>query len=156
MSESTSSITEKDLKVFVDVSCRYFEKVAKDKPLLRDPVIEFHKPEFLDYTGSIEISGRSKGNIYLTMPREMVVRLLELHGENEVSDGSLYDLVGEIASTISSNAREHFGSQLKISVPRALGPEEAADKSFSNVRFVLPIEWRDEEAFLVIALEEKF
>ena len=63
------------------------------------------------------------------------------------------DAVGEIASMISSNAREHFGPRLEISVPRSLAGGEPEGLALAPTRFVLPIGWDDQEAFLVIALE---
>ncbi len=146
-------LSEAELNYFVDANCRFFDKVAPGQLVLKDPSIEFSDPVFLDYTGMIEITGRPFGNVYLTMPRAMVVNLTQTMGEQEASDATLRDAVGEIASMISSNAREHFGSRLGISVPRSLAGEEPAGLALAPTRFVLPIGWKDEEAFLVIALE---
>ena len=142
-----------ELNFFVVANCRFFEKVAPDQLVLRNASLDLSTPVFLDYTGLIEITGQHRGNVYLTMPRDMVVSLTRAMGEEETSDETLRDAVGEIASMISSNAREHFGPRLGISVPRSLIGEESAGLHLAPMRFVLPMGLRDEEAFLVIALE---
>ena len=146
-------LSEAELKYFVDANCRFFEKVAPDQLVLKDPFIEFSEPVFLDFTGLIEITGGHSGSVYLTMPRAMVLSLTRVMGEQETSEETLRDAVGEIASMISSNAREQFGPRLGISVPRSLVGSEPAGLPLAPTRFVLPIGWQDEEAFLVIALE---
>ena len=146
-------LTEDELNFFVDANCRFFEKVAPAQIVLKDPSIEFADPTFLDYTGLIGITGRHRGNVYLTMPRAMVVTLTRAMGERDDSEETLRDAVGEIASMISSNAREHFGPRLEISVPRSLARDESDCLALAPTRFVLPIGWEDQEAFLVIALE---
>ena len=146
-------LTEEELNFFVDANCRFFEKVAPAQIVLKDPSIEFADPTFLDYTGLIGITGRHRGNVYLTMPRAMVATLTRAMGEHDASEETLRDAVGEIASMISSNAREHFGPRLEISVPRSLAGGEPEGLALAPTRFVLPIGWDDQEAFLVIALE---
>ena len=47
----------------------------------------------------------------------MVEELMMLVGEHEHSDEFCADFVGEIANTISGNARERLGSGFMISVP---------------------------------------
>lgn len=152
-STAAAPLSEEELKYFVDANCRFFDKVAPHQLILKDPSIEFSEPLFLDYTGLIEITGRPSGNVYLTMPRAMVLTLTRAMGESETSEETLRDAVGEVASMISSNAREQFGPRLQISVPRSLVGDESAGVAMAPTRFVLPIAWQDEEAFLVIALE---
>ena len=119
-----TTLTEEELNFFVDANCRFFEKVVPAQIVLKDPSIEFADPTFLDYTGLIGITGRHRGNVYLTMPRAMVAALTRAMGERDESEATLRDAVGEIASMISSNAREHFGPRLEISVPRSLAGSE--------------------------------
>ncbi len=152
-SPDPGALSEAELHYFVDANSRFFDKVAPNQLVLKDPSIEFSDPVFLDYTGLIEITGRHRGNVYLTMPRAMVITLTRAMGEQETSDETLRDAVGEITSIISSNAREQFGPRLGISVPRSLAGDEPADVTLAPTRFVLPIGWHDEEAFLVIAIE---
>ena len=153
MNTAPAILSESELNFFVDANCRFFEKVAPNQLVLKDPSIEFSEPVFLDFTGLIEITGRHRGNVYLTMPRAMAVTLTQAMGEHETSEETLRDAVGEVASMISSNAREHFGPKLEISVPRSLSGTDSSGLDLAPTRFVLPIGWKDEEAFLVIALE---
>ena len=148
-----ATLTEEELNFFVDANCRFFEKVAPAQIVLKDPSIEFADPTFLDYTGLIAITGRHRGNVYLTMPRAMVAALTRAMGERDESEATLRDAVGEIASMISSNAREYFGPRLEISVPRSLASGEPDGLALAPTRFVLPIGWEDQQAFLVIALD---
>ena len=150
---ASTMLTEDELNFFVDANCRFFEKIVPDQIVLKDPSIEFAEPRFLDYTGVIEVGGRHSGNVYLTMPRALVVTLTRAMGERDDSEETLRDAVGEMASMISSNAREHFGPRLEVSVPRSLVGEEPGSFVLAPTRFVLPIGWQDQEAFLVIALE---
>ena len=70
-----------------------------------------------DFTGVIGISGERQGCVYFTAHRDLLRQLLLHVGEADVSDNNLCDLVGEIANTISGNARRHFGPNFMISVP---------------------------------------
>ena len=153
MNDTPAVLSESELNFFVDANCRFFDKVAPNQLVLKDPSIEFSEPVVLDFTGLIEITGRHRGNVYLTMPRAMAITLTQAMGEYEASEETLRDAVGEVASMISSNAREHFGPRLGVSVPRSLSGTTAVDFPLAPTRFVLPIGWKDQEAFLVIALE---
>ena len=70
------------------------------------------KSKTLDYTGIITLSGDYK-DVYFTAPRFMLVDLLTNMSETNVSEINLLDIVGEIANTISGNARKHFGKGLE-------------------------------------------
>jgi chemotaxis protein CheX len=71
-----------------------------------------------------------------------------------MSHENLCDLVGEIANTLSGNARRDFGHQFKISVPSVVTGRGTAR---SNIRprarpIVIPIDWRNYHARLVVCL----
>jgi chemotaxis protein CheX len=63
------------------------------------------------------------------------------------------DLVGEVANTISGNARRDFGRDFVISVPSVLSGErpEIPQKPGSR-SFVIPINWRSHSAKLIVSL----
>jgi chemotaxis protein CheX len=145
-------VTDSDLNLFVGIVINYFQKVARQKPHLRDPVIEFRPPHFLDYSGFIRVSGSNEGCIYITMPSDFVTDVLQRIGETQIDDSLRRDLVGEMASTIASNAREQFGHQLQISVPETIQDGEMPSFAIPSTRFMLPIEWNDQLAYLGIAL----
>jgi len=63
------------------------------------------------------------------------------------------DLVGEVANTISGNARRDFGGDFVISVPSVLSGEPQAIAPKSGTRsFIIPINWRSHSAKLVVSL----
>ena len=74
-------------------------------------------------------------------------------GESDISDGNLSDLVGEIANTISGNARRHFGPNFMISVPVVVDGNARAIQVPRNVKaYILPLRWHKLEAALVVSL----
>src|SRR5258708_21296384 len=75
------------------------------------------KPEISDYTGVIQISGKRTGLVAFTAPKSMLSVMLMRMQETDMSHENLCDLVGEIANTLSGNARRDFGHQFQISVP---------------------------------------
>jgi chemotaxis protein CheX len=106
-----------------------------------------------DYTGVIDISGKREGIVYFTAPRAMLTVLLMKMQETEYSHETMRDLVGEVANTISGNARRDFGRDFVISVPSVLSGEDAAIPVAAQIRpFVIPINWRSHSAKLVVAL----
>jgi chemotaxis protein CheX len=64
------------------------------------------------------------------------------------------DLVGEVANTISGNARRDFGREFVISVPCVLTGEKRPELPVKpGMRsFIIPINWRSHSAKLVVSL----
>lgn len=145
-------MTDKDLKVFIDIICHYFEKTTRNAPELKEPVIELNQFRLLDYTGFIKISGNNQGWVYISMPKGMLLDVLNCMGESLSDRSILLDSVGEIVSIITSNAREHFGTQFQISVPVTSAGNENAPISHEMPRFLLPFSWREHQAYVGIAL----
>jgi len=108
-----------------------------------------------EYTGVITISGRREGVVYFTAPKAMLTVLLMKMQENDFSHENMRDLVGEVANTISGNARRDFGNEFVISVPNVLTGERADPPPLvSGARsFVIPINWRSHSAKLVVSLK---
>jgi chemotaxis protein CheX len=64
------------------------------------------------------------------------------------------DLVGEVANTISGNARRDFGRDFVISVPSVMANEGGRFRPPGHGRpFVIPINWRSHSAKLIVCLE---
>ena len=73
---------------------------------------------------------------------------------DDVSTEDLKDLVGEVANTVSGNLRKSFGSDFQISVPIVVeGPAKDIKMPKDIDTYVLPINWREYESFLVVCLE---
>jgi chemotaxis protein CheX len=145
-------MSDSDLKMFIDIVTHYFSTVVGEPPALDDPVIEFTAPKLLDYSGFIQISGSDDGCVYITVARDFAAAFLRRIGENASDDELFSDLVGEMASTVASNARERFGNQFRISVPRThVGTQQPAF-TLPQTRFVLPIKWNGQTARLGVGV----
>ena len=106
-----------------------------------------------EYTGVINISGKREGVVYFTAPKAMLTVLLMKMQENDFSHETMRDLVGEVANTISGNARRDFGRDFVISVPSVLSGEKPAIPQKPGQRsFIIPINWRSHSAKLVVSL----
>ena len=112
---------ESSLEIFVDGAIRYFDRVSEEPARVDTPyLIKNEEGVAFDYTGAINISGSSKGRVYFTAPNVLLRHLLMSLGEDDVSDDNMADLVGEIANTISGNARKKLGGKFIISTPYVL------------------------------------
>ena len=148
---------EEKLQVFLEGVKKYFNQIMDpDELIVGTPyLVENTVPSAKDFTGVIAISGKNKGIVYFTAPKELLERLLMLMGEREINETFMIDLVGEVANTIAGNARSEFGEEFEISVPIVLrgAPDEILlprkDRSF-----VIPINWKNRSASIVISLRK--
>lgn len=147
-------LQEQELKTFVDGTTNYFEVAAQQPATIGSPyLVTKGAPGVHDYTGVITISGKRKGVVYFTAPRAMLTVLLMKMQETDFSHETMKDLVGEVANTISGNARRDFGRDFVISVPSVVSGEKVHVPVTSDMRsFVIPINWRSHSAKLVVAL----
>src|ERR1700761_5794211 len=118
-------LQEQELKTFVEGTTNYFEVAAQQPASIGSPYLSEGSPAMHEYTGVISISGRREGIVYFTAPKAMLTVLLMKMQENDFSHENMRDLVGEVANTISGNARRDFGSEFVISVPSVLAGERA-------------------------------
>ena len=97
---------EQEIRPFVYGTTRYFEIAAQQPASVGSPyLVTQGAPETAEYTGIINITGRRNGIVYFTAPRGMLIVMLMKMNESDVSHDNLCDLVGEVANTISGNAR---------------------------------------------------
>ncbi len=109
---------EDKMQIFVDIVKNFFNKLAMEEVIIDTPyLLENDIPRILEYTGMIGISGSHQGVVYVTASRELLKKTLECMGEPDDTDANIIDLVGEIANTVSGNARKEFGAEFHISVP---------------------------------------
>ncbi len=146
---------KEDLQVFIDGTVRYFDQMSESPAVVQTPYLEQSEVSINhEFTGIIGISGKKKGCVYFTAPESLLKHLLLVIGEYDSSKDVLSDLVGEVANTISGNARRHFGPEFMISVPVVVNGKAERIKLPSNLRsYVIPVVWRNYEAALVISLE---
>ncbi|HEU5468455.1 MAG TPA: chemotaxis protein CheX [Steroidobacteraceae bacterium] len=148
-------LQERELKTFVEGTTNYFEIAAQQPASVGSPyLVTKGKPGVHGYTGVIRVSGKREGIVYFTAPRTMLTVLLMKLKETDFSDATLCDLVGEVANTISGNARRDFGREFVISVPSVLTGDEVEIPMTRDLRpYVIPINWRSHSAKLVVALK---
>lgn len=107
------------LNVFINSVVAFFKQIGDNLEEISTPYINSNlTPVAYDFTGIITISGQFEGSVYVSAPSAMLRRLLIVMGEpDSTSLHLLKDLIGEIANTVSGNARSEFGSQFIISPP---------------------------------------
>jgi chemotaxis protein CheX len=145
-------LREAEIRTFIDGTTNYFEIAAQQAATVGSPyLVTDGNPGAYEYTGVISISGARTGIVYFTAPRGMLTVLLMRMQETDTSDENIKDLVGEVANTISGNARRDFGKNFHISVPVVHDTEQVAAPHSRS--YVIPINWRTHSAKLVVCLE---
>ncbi len=143
------------VKIFVDSVVNYFQSTSDKNVKLGSPyLIENTDFTSFDFTGMIGISGPYRGMVYFTAPKVLLTHLLLSLGEKETSKENMLDLVGEVANTLSGNARAELGQDFMISVPIMI------EGSTSNIHlptalrsYVIPIYWKAYSAAVVVCLD---
>lgn len=148
---------EQLLTVFVNGASRYFLDATGEKAETGAPYLlgagEF-SVVLLGPAAIIGITGGHRGCIVFTAEQAMAEALVRQMGE-PTSDAQLCaDMIGEVANTISGNAREVIGSDFMISVPVMLGPRFDPILLPRGVDiFVIPVVWRGHNSHLAVCLE---
>ncbi len=144
----------RQLQLFRKITVDYFSKLSPDdEAVLERPYLQFGEPALLDYASLVRIHGEQEGCLYLTSPIPLLRRLLEIHGESEVSERTLRDMCRELSNVLAGNASEAFEGGWEISVPRSLGPGELGGLHLPPSAFVMPFRWSGATAYLVVGLE---
>lgn len=146
---------QSEIQVFIEGIKKYFTTVSEIQLRIGSPYLAapLEAPSS-DVTGIIGVSGDRKGCVYFSAPRILMRHLLHSLGETEVNAELINDVVGEVANTISGNARASFGSGFMISVPVVLnGPPDRIQLPRENEAFVIPFQWRSYSGYLVACLE---
>lgn len=145
-------LKEAEIRTFINGTTNYFEIAAQQAATVGSPyLVTDGNPGAYEYTGVISISGARTGIVYFTAPRGMLTVLLMRMQETDTSEENIKDLVGEVANTISGNARRDFGKNFHISVPVVHDTERVAAPHSRS--YVIPINWRTHSAKLVVCLE---
>ncbi|MBS0658675.1 MAG: chemotaxis protein CheX [Verrucomicrobia bacterium] len=148
---------EQLLSVFVNGASRYFleatgESAETGAPYLLGPneigVV------LLGPAAVIGISGGHRGCIIFTAEQIMAEALVRQMGEPVIDAQLCADMIGEVANTISGNAREVIGSDFMISVPVMLaGRLDPVLLPRGVDIFVIPVVWRGHNSHLAVCLE---
>ena len=146
---------ESEVGVFVTGVLHYFGTTVQQAAQCGTPHLALsERPEISDYTGVVQVSGKRTGLVAFTAPKSMLSVMLMRMQETDMSHENLCDLVGEVANTLSGNARRDFGQQFQISVPSILaGREHSIEYPQACRPIVIPIEWRNYHARLIVCLQ---
>ena len=145
---------DQDIQVFITGVRRYFESLRTDaRVVIEPPFIKDQERPLLEYTGIIGISGKAHGAVCFTASGVMLEKILGFLNESPSSREMLCDLVGEIANTLSGNAREEFGRDFLISVPVVATEKDFGFRFPEDGRnYVIPIIWQTQKAYLLVCL----
>lgn len=143
------------IQSFVEIVRNYFAQFQEEELVVDTPyLLENKEPHVYDYTGVIGISGIMRGVVYVTASKELLLVLLQDMNENNTSEEMLTDLVGEIANTVSGNARSEFGSEFHISTPIVFkGAPQSVILPKDDRAFIIPIIWRQKVGEIVVCIE---
>jgi len=84
----------------------------------------------------------------------MLFSILRSLRDERLDEAAKRDLVGEIANTLSGNAREEFGKEFLISIPVvAIGRQTTYQFPSDARNYVVPLSWRSQTAYLLLCLE---
>ncbi|MDR1662557.1 MAG: chemotaxis protein CheX [Azoarcus sp.] len=150
------SINDNDIRSFVDAVNTFFFQTTEEKVEIRAAyLVEGEiQPSTFDLTSYITLSGDFSGRVYFSAPRIMVAHLLLAMQEPDRSDERLLDAVGEIANTISGNARKHFGESMRISVPVTQTTEhDWLNTVVSPQSYVIIVKWKQYRASVVVDIQ---
>lgn len=149
-------MSEKILQTFIDGAIRYFQHTSdKDVTVGTPYLVNNANPAAFDYTGVIGVSGPMKGCVYFTAPKVLLKHLLLSIGEKDTSVEHIVDVVGEVANTISGNARSEFGKEFMISVPVVVDGAPSGIHLPKDMRsYVIPVYWKAYSAAVVICFEQ--
>ncbi len=148
-------ITEKDISVFINGIKHYF-RTSTDKGIVVETpyLVGVKKVDVSDYTGLIGISGERKGFVLVTASEEMLSHLVVSLGEEKATPDLIQDVIGEVANTISGNARRSFGPGFMISVPMIMqGQPHRIGSSGERYGYAIPARWDGFSFFLVVSLK---
>lgn len=153
-------MVEKTLDTFTQSIINYFHSTYNIDVNIGSPYLISDLDELNgDYTGVINISGQYNGSCYFSTPKTLLQQILSSLeiGIDINSDEVLGDIAGEIANTLSGNARAELGENFIISIPKVFrgtsSIEALTEKDTSEERtYAIPVVWKSEKAFLGVNL----
>ncbi len=142
------------LGVFLSSISAFFTQIDDTQIAIDTPYLHNNKGAIgYDYSGIIKISGPLEGCVYVSAPSTMLREILRVIGESDSSLTMMKDLIGEMANTISGNARTEFGSDFIISPPQVVeGVPSLSYLPKDRNTYVTPFTWRGYEAVIGICI----
>ena len=142
--------------LFINAIENYFRHLTDEKSNILVPYLKESESLVLkDFTGMIGISGDRKGFVYISADGKMYTDLINIFiGIDIPSNEDILDMAGEISNVIAGNVRADYGNNFNISTPIVFEGRPKQLKFPADLAvFVIPIKWKDHEAFVVIGLE---
>ena len=145
---------EENLRVFLNSIVRYFGHTSDPSVSIGTPyLVNEIKEACTDYTGLVSISGEYQGVCYFSAPAVLLRHLILSVGETDTSETMMLDTVGEVANTLSGNARQALGRGFNISAPHITKGQPSSYNSNDGERiYAIPIVWKSYKAMLGVSL----
>lgn len=142
------------LNVFINSVIAFFKQIGTELTEIDTPYILDNKsPIAFDFSGIITITGPKEGCVYVSAPTAMLRSMLEVMNEPDRSITILKDLLGEIANTVSGNARSEFGASFIISPPTVVdGVPSSTFLPKEQRSYIIPFKWQGKPAIIGICL----
>jgi chemotaxis protein CheX len=146
-----SDLNEKDIEIFIEAIGGYFKQITNEAASVGVAYLAGDAFPMNDFTGMIKVSADYEGALYFSAPSAMLRHLLTVMKETNQSEENLLDAVGEIANTISGNARKYFGENMVISIPEQVAglPSNLGQQSRRRA-YVIIIKWKHYSASLIV------
>jgi len=146
-----NDLNDNDMHVFVNSISQYFTQTTQEPAQIRAAYLAQETLPIYDFTGAIDITGGYLGTIYFSAPHAMMRHLLTVLKEKEQHNENLLDAVGEIANTISGNARQYFGDALIISPPTKMDSSNMKVNKLVRVHpYIISIKWKQYVSSLIV------
>ncbi|MBS9780002.1 MAG: chemotaxis protein CheX [Moraxellaceae bacterium] len=148
------AVKAEKLNVFIDSVIAFFAQIGESLEDIDTPYLNPNNaPVAYDYTGIINITGPYKGCVYVSAPSSMLRKILKVMQEPDITLLLMKDLVGEIANTVSGNARSEFGSEFIISPPKIIeGAPNAKFLPKEERTYVIPFHWLGDDGMIGICI----
>jgi chemotaxis protein CheX len=148
-----NALDEKELKLFVDSVRNYFKVTTEETPNVTSAYLATDEIEHHEYNGIVHFAGSYSGRVLVSMPSQLLRRLLAVQGETTLSESNMLDAVGEITNTLAGNARKLFGQNLEISVPtKFVGSPAAQGDRVRKLPYAITLRWARMPALVCVDL----
>lgn len=145
-------INVEKLGVFLSSIAAFFAQIDDAQVTIDTPYLNNNKNAIgYDFSGVIELSGPIQGCVYVSASTIMLREVINIMGEPDLSITMMKDLLGEMANTISGNARTEFGPEFIISPPKIVeGAPNASYLPKDRNSYITSFNWRDHQAIIGI------
>jgi chemotaxis protein CheX len=150
-----ATLTEDDLRLFVDAVKHYLKATSGQEPEITSAFLGDANVTGHEFNGIVSFMGGYSGQILVSMPQGMLRELLVLQHERNFTESNLLDAVGEVANTLAGNARKLFGPELDISVPTRLRGAQGITARVRERPYVITFRWNRHPALVCVDLERR-